>query len=180
MLAIFGKKKLNAERTAHIFSHNIIETVEQGFPDVAGFINDSPEFVTSPCIQSDDYGKFLMVVIAGNYSFIPQQFTDGQDKEIIQCCNEKLAPVFDMSKYEFEAVVKEYKDFMGRANAPSKNMVYAMSKGVFFKYNLCDHQDDYFKQMKTANPIFLKNLDDLMKNFLWDWDAFNEKYKVTI
>lgn len=32
--------------------------------------------------------------------------------------------------------------------------------------------------MKTPNPIFLKNLDELMRNFLWDWEAFNERYKV--
>jgi len=32
--------------------------------------------------------------------------------------------------------------------------------------------------MKNPNPIFLKNLDELMKNFLWNWEVFNEKYKV--
>jgi hypothetical protein len=32
--------------------------------------------------------------------------------------------------------------------------------------------------MKTPNPIFIKNLDELMKNFLWDWEVFNDKYKV--
>jgi hypothetical protein len=69
---------------------------------------------------------------------------------------------------------------MSRVNAPSKNVIYAMSKAVFFKYNLCEKQDKYFKDMKTANPIFLKNLDELMKNFTWDWDAFNDKYKVVI
>jgi hypothetical protein len=178
MLAIFGKKKLNAERTAHLFSHNIIETVEQGFPDVAGFINDSPEFITSPNIQPDDYGKFLMIVIAGNFSYISQQFKDGEDKEIIEQCTEKLAPVFGLSKTEFSDKVSEYRSFMSRVNSPSKNTVYAMSKGVFFKYNLCDFQDDYFKQMKTPNPIFQKSLDELMKNFIWDWDAFNDKYKI--
>ncbi len=180
MLTIFGKKKLNAERTAHIFSHTIIETVEQGFPDLAGFINDSPEFVTSPCILDEDHGKFLMIVVAGNYSYISQQFHNGQDVEIIEQCNEKLAPVFGMTPTAFADKVSEYKSFMSKVNAPSKNTIYAMSKAVFFKYNLCNHQDDYFKQMKTPNPIFIKSLDDLMKNFVWDWDAFNEKYKVVI
>lgn len=180
MLAIFGKKRVTAERTAHLFAHNIIETVEKGFADVAGFINDSPEFVTAPKIDPEDYGKFLMIVVAGNFAYIPQYFTDGQDKEILENCIQKLAPVFDMTPAEFSAKVKEYKDFMNKVNAPSKNTLYAMSKGVFFKYGLCDCQDEYFRQMKTANPIFLKNLDDLMRNFLWDWDAFNEKYKVVI
>jgi len=70
MLTIFGRKKVTADRVAHIFAHNIIETVETGFADVAGFINDSPEFVQSPGIGENDYGKFLMIVLAGNYSYI--------------------------------------------------------------------------------------------------------------
>ncbi|MFN0032656.1 MAG: hypothetical protein ACKVOR_10900 [Flavobacteriales bacterium] len=178
MLAIFGKKKLSTERTAHLFAHNIIETVESGFPDIAGFINDSPEFVTSPCILPEDYGRFLMIVVAGNYAYISQQFQDGEDKQIIAQCNEKLAPVFGMSTIAFADTIAEYKSYMSRVNTPSKNTVYAMSKAVFFKYNLNQHQDDYFKQMKTPNPIFLKSLDELMKNFVWDWEVFTEKYKV--
>ncbi len=178
MLTIFGRKKISSDRAAHIFSHRIIETVESGFADVAGFINDSPEFIIDPNIQADDYGKFLMVVIAGNFTYITQHFTDGEDKEIIEGCIEKLAPAFGMTKAEFSIKVKEYKECMSRANHPSKNIVYAMSKGVFVKYNLNNYQEEYFRQMKTPNPIFIKNLDELMKNFVWDWEVFNEKYKV--
>ena len=67
---------------------------------------------------------------------------------------------------------------MNRVNHPSKNMLYAMSKAMFYKYELNDHQVEYFRNLNTPNPIFLKNLDDVMSNFLWDWDAFEEKYKV--
>jgi hypothetical protein len=178
MLTIFGRKKLTTERAAHIFCHHIIETVEQGFPEVAGFINDSPELVADPSISTEDSGRFLMIVIAGNFSHLPQYFTEDQDKEIIEHSIQKLAQVFDMTPSEFAIKVKEYRDFMNRANSPSKNTIYAMSKGVFYKYNLCDFQDDYFKSMKTANPIFLKNMDEVVRNFLWDWEAFNDKFKV--
>lgn len=178
MLTIFGKKKINTERVAHMFAHNILETVENGFPDIAGFIKDSPEFVRTPPIEENDFGRFLMIVIAGNFSYIPQHYTDGQDKEIIAHCVAKFAPVFGMSEAEFSNLAKEYKDFMGRVNSPSKNTLYAMSKATFFKYDLNDYQDEYFRVMKTPNPIFLKNLDELMRNFLWDWEAFNERYKV--
>jgi hypothetical protein len=178
MLTIFGRKKINPERTAHIFTHTILETVDKGFPEIAGFINDSPEFVRNPNIANEDVGHFLMIVIAGNFQYLPQHFTDGQDREIIENCIQKLAPVFDLTPIEFGLKVKEYKDFMSRVNSPSKNTLYAMSKAVFFKYNLIDLQDEYFRQMKTPNPIFLKHMDEFMRNFLWDWEAFNEKYKV--
>jgi hypothetical protein len=178
MLTIFGRKKITPERVAHMFAHHMIETVESGFPDVAGFIKDSPEFVRVPEIGEEDFGKFLLIVLSANLGHIPQYFSDGLDKEIIAHVNAKLAPVFEMTTYQFEDRVKEYKDFMNRVNSPSKNTIYAMSKAVFFKYELNDCQDDYFSGMKTPNPIFLKNMDELMRNFLWDWEAFTDKYKV--
>ena len=154
MLTIFGRKKLTTERTAHIFSHHIIDTVETGFPDVAGFINDCPEFIVNPGIQPDDYGKFLMLVIAANFNYISQHFSDGQDKEIIESSVQKMAPVFDMTPTEFVLKVKEYKECMSRLNSPSKNILYAMSKGVFHMYNLNQYQEEYFRQMKTSNPMY--------------------------
>ena len=111
--------------------------------------------------------------------FRSQYFNDGNDAELISHALNKLAPAFGMNAKALEEKVKEYADAMNRANAPSKNIIYAMSKGVFWKYNLVGFQDAYFAQMKTPNPIFLKNLDEIMKNFLWDWTSFNEKYKVT-
>lgn len=178
MLAIFGRKKLTTERTAQIIAHHIVEVTEAGFPDLAGFINDSPEFMINPNLQSDDYGKFLMIVIAGNYSYLPQYFLEGQDKEIITACNEHFATAFGMTKHQFEETLKDYKSTMQRANFPSKNIISAMCKGIFLKYNLSDFQEEYFREMRTPNPIFLKNLGDVVKNFLVDWEAFKEKYKV--
>jgi len=34
--------------------------------------------------------------------------------------------------------------------------------------------------MNTPNPIFLKSLDEVMRNFIWDWEAFCDKYKVQL
>jgi len=178
MLAIFGKKKLTDEKVANIIVNTTIETVEKGWPEVAGFINDSPEFVRNPNVSEDDLGKFLMIVIAGNFDFIPNHFPEGHDREIIRRCIEKFAEVFTISKEDFAAKLKEYRAFMARVNHPSKNTIYAMSKAVFFKYKLNDFQEEFFKNAKTPNPIFTKNLDEIMKMFLWDFEAFNEKYKV--
>lgn len=178
MLTIFGRKKISADRVANMFVHTICDTVEKGFPEVAGFINDSPEFIKSPEINTEDYGRFLMIVIAGNYGYMPQFFHNNEDYDIVAASNNQAAPVFDMSTSLFGDKVKEYKDFMSRINSPSKNTLYAMSKAVFFKYGLNEFQEEYFRSMKTPNPIFLKNLDEIMRNFLWDWEAFNEKYKI--
>jgi hypothetical protein len=90
----------------------------------------------------------------------------------------KFAEVFDLEVSEFAKKVKDCKKLMSRVNIPSNNTLYAMSKAVFFKYDLNQYQEPYFQSLKTPNPIFLKNMDDVMRNFLWDWTTFQEKYKV--
>jgi hypothetical protein len=83
-----------------------------------------------------------------------------------------------VSAADAEMKVREYQKFMQRINHPSKNMVYAMSKAVFQKYELNDFQDEYFKRLQSPNPLFLKRMDQVMINFLWDWDSFFKKYKI--
>jgi hypothetical protein len=178
MLAFLGKKKLSDEGVANIFVNTLLDTVEKGFPEVAGFINDSPEFIRSPKVSSEDYGRFLMISIAGNINGILEHFSEGHEKEIVRHIAEKFAVVFEMAPDKFAELIKEYRQFMARVNHPSKNTVYAMSKTVFYKYELNDFQETYFRNLNTPNPIFLKNLDEIMKNFLWDWNAFTDKYKL--
>jgi hypothetical protein len=178
MLQLFGKKKLNTERVAHHLVNAILNSVEEGFDSIAEYIAYCPEFVTTPPIRKDDSGKFLMIVIAGNFNLLPKYFTSGQDEEIIYEASQKLAPVFDLSVSEFTNILNAYKEMMSRINTPSKNTLYAMSKAVFFKYNLNDYQQDYFKIMQTPNPLFLKRMDEIMANFLFDWESFTDKFKV--
>ena len=178
MIAIFGKKKLTENKVANIIVNTTIETVEKGWPEVAGFINDSPEFIRNPNVDSEDYGKFLLIVIAGNFDYIPKNFTEGHDREIIQKSVEKFADVFGLPTPKLASKVKEYRSFMSRVNMPSKNTLYGMSKAVFHKYGLNAYQEDYFKSLNTPNPIFLKNMDEVMRCFLWDFEAFNDKFKI--
>ncbi len=178
MLAFLGKKKLSDEGVANIFVNTLLDTVEKGFPEVAGFVNDSPEFIRTPKVESDDYGRFLMITVSGNINGILEHFGEGHDKEIVRLISEKIATAFDIAPDKFAELIKEYRQFMTRINHPSKNTVYAMSKAVFYKYELNAFQDEYFRNLNTPNPIFLKNLDEVMKNFLWDWNAFSEKYKL--
>ena len=84
-----------------------------------------------------------------------------------------------MKEADFEKLVRDYQSFITRVNHPSKNMVFGMSKAMFHKYGLNEFQDDYFKRMQAPNPLFLKRLDEVMANFIWDWDVFFKKYKLS-
>jgi hypothetical protein len=56
---------------------------------------------------------------------------------------------------------------------------YAMSKAIFFRYELNQYQTEYFKNMNTPNPISLKRLDDIVGQFIFDWSEFQENYRLT-
>lgn len=179
MLKTLLKKRISEDRMANIFVNSIITSVDEAFPHVAALINEDPNFEHSPGIQEQDSDKFLMVVFAGNLKFIPEHFEAYQDVSLIEAIYRKLAMALDLELETTKRIVGQYQNFCSRVNHPSKNNLYAMSKGVFFKYNLCPFQEEYFRNMKTPNPILLKKLDEIMSNFIFDWETYLGKFRVS-
>lgn len=158
--------------------NGILEMVEKGFGEVAQMINEDPAFITSPAIPETKNGQFSMVVLVANLSYLESTFEVEQAVRVEQLIFEKLGQMMQSDASEAEQTVREYQKFMQRINHPSKNMIYAMSKAVFHKYDLNDFQDEYFRRMQAPNPLFLKRMDAIVGNFLWDWDAFFKKYRI--
>ena len=179
MFKIFGKKRIKEDVVANIFVNSILDTIDNGFPEIVGIINDAPEFIASPnlTVENDDY--FTLIVFAANLSYIPEHLHDSKDDRITNLVISKLCNVFDVDQERLESVIKDYQCYLSKVNHPSKNMLYAMSKGIFGKYELNDYQDEYFKNMKSPNPMFLKRLDEAMDNFVWNWDTFKQKYQIS-
>lgn len=178
MLHLFGKKKVTDNQIANIFVNGLLESVEKGWPIIADYIMDSPEFVKTPEVDRLDYGKFLMIVVTVNYHYLPNHFEQEHAKEIIRLTVHKFAHIFGISIEEFAQKAKDYKSFLKDINGSNNKIINAMGKGVLHKYNLVEYQDDFYKKLKTENPVFSKNLDELMENYIWDWIAFKTKYKL--
>jgi hypothetical protein len=177
MIRSFLKRKLSDNTLANIFVNGLLEVIDNGFKDVASLINEDPAFENSPQILPDQSGEFTMIIIVGNIVSLETNFDAVQASNVEALIIQKFAGVFGKTEIEFENLVKEYKAFIARVNHPSKNVLYGMSKAVFHKYNLNDFQDDYFKRMQAPNPLFLKRMDDVLQNFIWNWDAILKKYK---
>jgi hypothetical protein len=178
MFGTILRKKVSDEKLANVFINGLFSTIDKGFPVIAEFINEDAAFVSSPNIDPRDSYEFSLVIFAGNLSFLESAFEPGQADRVETLVFEKLAKVYDMDVLEFRRLMKDYKTLMCRLNHPSKNMVYAMSKGIFDKYTLYNYQDEYFKRMQTPNPLFLKRMDEIIENFIWDWDAFFKRYRL--
>ena len=180
LLSWLSKKKLTDEQVANIFVNTSFETVEQGWPQVAAFLNAAPEFDSCPQLNEDDYGKFLMIVVSANLSLIPKHFDPGVDRAIIQRCCAKFGFALGLPPESFARKVKEFRNFMKEINRPSKNTLTAMTRAVCYKYGVIAHQEPYFRDMNVPNPILQKNLRELMEHFLWDWEDFVDQYRVVL
>jgi hypothetical protein len=178
MLGTLLKKKLSDNQLANVFMNGLLEVVENGFGEVAQLINEDPAFVKSPEISVSDNAQFTMVILTANISSLENTFEADQAVRIEQLIFEKLGKMMGVDAASAEKTVRDYQKFMHRVNHPSKNMIYAMSKAVFAKYGLNDFQDEYFRRMQAPNPLFLKRMDAVVVNFLWDWDAFFKKYRI--
>ena len=178
MFGTILRKKVSDEKLANVCINGLFKTIDEGFPIIADFINEDPAFVVSPGISATSSYEFSLVVIVGNLSFLESAFDPEQADRVEKLLYEKLAKAYEMETHEFKQLLKDYKNLMCRLNHPSKNMVYAMSKGVFDKYTLYNYQDEYFKRMQSPNPLFLKRMDEVVENFIWDWDSFFKKYKL--
>ncbi len=178
MLGTLLKKRLSDTQLANVFLNGIFEIVDNGFVEVVDLINEDLAFVSSPSIPVELNGQFTMIVVVANISSLETTFETVQANRIEKIIFEQMGSLMGVSAVDAEAKVREYQKFMQRINHPSKNMVYAMSKAVFQKYDLNDFQDEYFKRLQSPNPLFLKRMDQIMINFLWDWDSFFKKYKI--
>ena len=178
MFGTILRKKVSDEKLSNVFINGIFNSVDNGFPIVAEFFNEDPAFVISPDVKDNQSYEFSLIVCVGNLSFIESSFEPEQAERLEQLVMIKLAKIYDLTIYDFKALVKDYRNSITRLNHPSKNNIYGMSKVIFDKYKLYDYQDEYFKRMQSPNPLFLKRLDEVVENFIWNWEGFFKKYRI--
>ena len=178
MFSTLIKRKLTDNQVANIFINALYDSIDNGFSEVAQIINEDLAFTTSPNIDKDNNGEFGLIVIVGNLSYLESTFDADQAERVETIIFEKLSKFYDLDANAFKIIVKEYQNFILRVNHPSKNWIYGMSKAVFHKYKLNEFQDEYFRRMQAPNPLFLKRMDEVMGNFVWNWDAFFKKYRL--
>lgn len=179
MLSTIFKKKLTDQQLSNVFVNGVLDVVDKGYKEVASMIEEDPAFIRKPNLINASDGHFTMIVIVSNIKYLQESFQPEQVKALEKLIFSKFAETFEMEESKFMEYFKSYSSFMSRVNHPSKSVLYSMSKGIFHKYNLNECQDDYFRRLDCPNPLFLKRMDEVMKNFIWNWDAFFRRYKMT-
>jgi hypothetical protein len=178
-LGVLFKKTVSEEKVATLFVNNVLNSVDTSFTGVADLINNDLQFESPADIGPEDQDAFLMIVITGNLLAINDYFGDEQGDRIKYIIEEKLAAVYEVTPEEFATALDGTIKFFEKVNFPSKKTLYAMSKSVFHRYDLNRFQKTFFKEKKVPDPVFLKHVDEIMGQFLIDWNKFTHKFRVT-
>ncbi len=173
------KKKVEEEKVAELFVNIVFNAVDSSFAEVAELLNNDLNLLSPANIDLENQDEFLLIVVAGNFKLLDDYFYEGQEDRIKELTIEKLAAVYGVDKVTMRSAIDNTLNYFSKINYPSKNTHYAMSRAVFFKYDLNDFQKDYFRNLKTPDPILLKNIDEIMEQFIIKWDTFTEKYRIT-
>ncbi len=179
-IASFFKKKVAEEKVAELFVNIIFNAVDTSFLEVTELLNNDVNLIGPANISKDNQDDFLLIVIAGNFRLLDDYFFEGQEDRIRDLTLEKLAGIYQVDTVTIQTAIEKTLRFFKQVNYPSKNIHYAMSRSVFHKYDLNNYQKDYFKNLNTPDPILLKNIDDIMEQFIIKWDTLTEKYRITV
>ena len=80
MIKLFKRHKLKEEKIANVFVDHFLTTVDNGFPELAALINESPEFVECPNVGQNDSDKFLLIALAANLMLVERVFPPHKDQ----------------------------------------------------------------------------------------------------
>ncbi len=173
------KKKVAEEKVAELFVNIIFNAVDTSFAEVSELLNNDVNLISPAHVDPENQDDFLMIVIAGNFYLLDAYFFEGQEDRIRELTIEKLTAIYSIDAVTMQVAIDNMIAFFKKINYPSKNIHYGMSRAVFCKYELNDFQKDYFKKLKAPDPILLKNIDEIMEQFIIKWDTFTDKYRIT-
>ncbi len=176
---LIGKKKITEAGLSKALTSGTIQASEKAFKEVHAQIKTCPHFDIEPEISETYDAPFVLAVMTLNIARIPAYLDNGQDKRMAQ---EILHELADATSSDFRTVslqVKACKDLMKRVNLPSKTLYYGLAKYIFTIYGLNPYQQTYFKNLNSPNPLFLKELNQMLEPLVWDWEMILSEFKLT-
>lgn len=175
---LIGKNRISEEKLATALVTRTLQTGELIFSEIAEYINECPHFDRSPELDSRNDVDFLITVFTCNITRIPNFLANKQDKRVAQWILRSLAEELEMDLRQLSTMIKDCKSVMKRLNHPSKNLVYAMPKAIFHLYGLNEFQQEYFRDLNSPNPLYLKEMNQMLDSLVWNWDKIKQEYKI--
>ena len=173
------KKKITGRKTAHLLVKTLDEVIVNGFVEIQDFLNNNNNLESNPNLTSKDIKWFRLIVFVGNLKMIPAFFEQEHAEDLH---NHLLDIMADKMEGENEISIEQLADYctyLDELLRKSDNCIEAMATAVFDKYNINDFQVNLFRRKNEPNPVLFQELKNLMSHFIWNWEDYLDKHKIT-
>ena len=173
------KKRISTQETAKLLVATLDEVIVNGFVEIQDFINDNNNLERNPNLTEKDIMWFRLIVFVGNLKILPDFFEEDQAEslhnQLLDFMAEKIAGEHEVALEK----LSDYCTYLDSLLRKSDNYIEAMATALFDKYNINEFQVNLFKRKNEPNPVFFQELKKTMKYFIWNWEDFLTKHKVT-
>ena len=184
MIKFFGllskRKKVKPHIAASIFVVTLNNVIDQGFIEIRDFINNNNNLDANPQLSIKDIDWFRNIIFLGNIYLLDEFFEENEKLKLRELILDELYKdlIIEKQNLEIERFL-DYEKYFLDLISENEFTVNAMAYAIFEKYNINDFQGDLFKRKNKPNPIFFNELKNLIKHFIWNWEDYLEKNKLT-
>jgi len=182
MLKFFGiskKDKISVKDTSKIFTVALNKVVNDGYAEIQSFLNKNNNLEKSPDISDEDIKWFRLIIFAGNLHVTSTKFEEIEALALRNEIVDNLLPYLDNDSEVAMDLFLNYETYFNDLLAKQIDPVETMSLAVFDKYNINDCQSELLKRKNEPNPVLFNELRKYLQHFVWNWEEFLEKCKVT-
>ena len=182
MLKFFGiskKEKISVKDTANLFFVALNKVVNDGFPEIQNFLNKNNNLDKSPEISDEEIKWFRLIIFSGNLHLLSTKFEDNEAQELRNQIVDELIPFLDEDTDIAMDLFLNYETYFNDILIRQVDPIETMAVAVFDKYNINDCQSELLKRKNEPNPILFNELRKYLSHFIWNWDEFLEKCKIT-
>lgn len=179
LFSFVGKKKLKEQHVAKVFVSTINELAEESFPTLSDFLNEVPELESSPAITPDQIEWFLYIIFSSNLYNLKFHFEAEQLNRMRILVIDEFIESLEGRDHDLTLEhINNYEDYIAAIEKRNGDLAKSIATALFNKFGLNNCQVDHFQKMNTPNPIIIKSIEEVTKNFIWNWTDFLDKYKV--
>ena len=183
MIKFFGllskKKKVKLQSIVDIYCNALDEVISNGFIEIKDFINNNNNLENNPNLKNEDIKWFRIIIFLGNLNDLKSHF---EEQEVLKLRNLIVENIFidlnDSQKILAVESFLQYESYFSDLLIEFSSEIDAMAYAIFEKYNINDFQGTLFKRKNKPNPIFISEMKNLLKHFIWNWDEYLQKNKL--
>ena len=176
---ISKKDKFSVKDTANIFAVALNKVVNDGFPEIQNFLNKNNNLDKSPEISDEEIKWFRLIIFSGNLHLLSTKFEDAEALELRNKIIDELILFLDEDNEISVDLFLNYETYFNDILVKQVDPIETMAVAVFDKYNINDCQSELLKRKNEPNPVLFNELRKYLSHFIWNWDEFLEKCKIT-